>query len=182
MRKAAVALLFLMVAAGLVVWQRTQINVPPASLPAGPTSTGAGVAQYLARVTEEMAFRKTQVDAVDPSWNAAEIVATGTLEAAELDGVGTVQIAGRGQERRLILKDYDVTYASGLSVALSAAPRARRVSDLQGVVQIGELKSAAGVQSFELPESVNLDAIRSVALVSPGDGVVVVSADLVFRR
>jgi hypothetical protein len=129
-----------------------------------------------------MAFRSTQVEAVDPSWKAAEILATGTLEAAELDGVGTVQVASLGPKRRLILKDYDVTYASGLSLALSTAPRARHVSELQGVVQIGAVKSAAGLQSFELPESVNLGAIRSVALVSFADGVVVVSADLVFRR
>ena len=185
MRKAAAATLLILVAvaaAGLAAWDRSHRSPPPAAPPAGPSATGAGMGQYLARVTQEMAFRGTQVEAVDPAWEGAESLATGTLEAAELDGVGTIRIASLGPERRLILKDYDVTYASGLSLVLSTAPRARHLADLQGVVQLGSVKSAAGLQSFLLPQNVKLEPIRSVALVSFADGVVVVSADLVFHH
>ena len=184
MRKAAVATLLIVVAAaaaGLALWDPTVRSPPPTPLPA-PPPRGAGVPQYLARVNQEMAFRSTQVEAIDPSWEAAETLATGTLDAAELDGIGSVRIASLGPQRRLILKDFDVTYASGLSLVLSTAARARHLADLQGVVQLGSVKSAAGRQSFVLPQNVKLEPIRSVALVSFADGVVVVSADLLFRQ
>ena len=185
MKRAAVGTLLILVAAataGLVLWDRSHRIALPTSPPAGPSPTGAGVPRYLARVNQEMAFRSTQVEAIDPSWEAAETLATGTLDAAELDGVGSIRIASLGTERRLILKDYDVTYAPGLSLVLSTAPRARHLADLQGVVQLGSVKSAAGLQSFVLPQNLKLEPIRSVALVSFADGVVVVSADLLFRH
>ena len=185
MRREAAATLLILVAAaaaGLALWDRSHRIELPTSLPPRSVADRGGRPAVSRRVNQEMAFRSTQVEAIDPSWEAAETLATGTLEAAELDGIGSIRIASHGPERRLILKDYDVTYASGLSLVLSTAPRARHLADLQGVVQLGSLKSAAGLRSFVLPENLKLEPIRSVALVSFADGVVVVSADLLFRH
>jgi hypothetical protein len=156
-----------------------QVRPKPGPQPAPALGTEA----YLSHVREHLAFRSRVAGTPLAEWDGAEVIAAGQLSSAELQGIGHVQILELGQRRCLWLSRFDVDFAPGLvEVLLSPAPRPKAFADLGRSLPLGLLAAASGDQVLPLPEGVPLDGFRSVALAAPAQQVLIVAAELAFRR
>lgn len=134
---------------------------------------------YLARMREHSPFRRTIEEPVAPEWLAADRVASGDFQQAELQGVGKVSVLQLGAERRVFLERYDVDFAPGLHVELL---RSVLPADAGKGLDLGELRYAAGRQSFTVPADARLEEFQAVGVFDPKLALQIVRAKLTFAR
>ncbi len=103
-------------------------------------------------------------EAALPGMTAAARVAAGELYGIDQEGAGTATLYRFDGEAALRLDPFVVTRNSDLFVWLSdaPAPRTSREALDSRHVQVARLTATAGAQNYRLPDTVDLDWVRSV--------------------
>jgi hypothetical protein len=102
-----------------------------------------------------------------PEAASAPVVAQGPFYNIEKEGKGTARLHRLGDGRIILrLEGFEVTQNVDLFVWLSEAPRPRTSAEAVAArkVSIGNLRSTAGNQNYEVPAAVPLSRIRSIVI------------------
>lgn len=98
--------------------------------------------------------------------NAPVVLARGNWTSIEHDTSGTVAIVRRGGKAQLILQSLKTENGPDLKVYLSTHPAtAAHDADYESdAINLGELKGNVGTQTYDIPASVDVASLRSVAI------------------